>query len=365
VNDRLRPSSTQDLVGLGWRPELAASIHVHLDEIEVLEVIADNYFKANRKDRQSLRWLADQVPLYLHGVGMGLASSFNVDMKRVDAMARLVNEVRPLAWSEHLSFVRANDIEIGHLAAPPRTDAVINNTTRNVKIASLTVGSTPHLENIATLVEPLGSDYEEAEWIMRCVQACNAPLMLDLHNLYANALNNGRDPLDDLLRLPLHRVTVVHLSGGMIIEHASGQRKLLDDHLHDVPSEVFELLTVLAQRTVNPLHIVIERDGAYPSFDVIREQMDHARDALQRGREEPLPHPITEERVIPAVISEDDLRIAQQLEYEMAKLYAGKQLLNDSPASHMISDTADMELAIRSYAHKRQSGKAKSVSEPM
>jgi uncharacterized protein (UPF0276 family) len=294
--------------------------------------------------------------MYLHGVGMGLASSFNVDMKRVDAMARLVHEVQPLAWSEHLSFVRANEIEIGHLAAPPRNNAVISNTARNVQIASLTVGSTPHLENIATLVEPLGSVYGEAEWITRSVDACNSPLMLDLHNLYANALNNGRDPLAELLCLPHDRVTVVHLSGGVMIEHSSGHKLLLDDHLHDVPSEVFELLTALAQRTTNPLHVIIERDGAYPSFDVIREQLHLAREALKHGRQQPLPLAQVEERAFPSVISDDDLRVVQQLEYEMAKLYAGKQLLNDSPASHMIGDAVGMEMAIRSYAHKRRKG---------
>ncbi|HEX2585008.1 MAG TPA: DUF692 family protein [Steroidobacteraceae bacterium] len=358
----INASAIHDLVGLGWRSELAASIHVHLDEIEVLEVIADNYFHASKKNRQSLAWLAKQIPMYLHGVGMGLASSFNVDMERVDAMARLVNEVQPLAWSEHLSFVRANKIEIGHLAAPPRTHAVISNTARNVQIASLTVGSTPHLENIATLVEPLGSEYDEAKWIARSIHACDAPLMLDLHNLYANALNNGRDPLTELSSLPLHRVTVVHLSGGVMIEHSSGQRKLLDDHLHDVPEEVFGLLTALAQRTTNPLHVIIERDGAYPSFDVIREQLHLAREAMKHGRQQPLPQSFVEERALSSVISDDDLRVAQQLEYEMAKLYAGKQLLNDSPASHMISDAAGMELAIRSYAHKRSKFDQKKVA---
>jgi len=39
---------------------------------------------------------------------------------RLDKMARLVEQVRPQFWSEHLAFVRGGGIEIGHLAAPPR-----------------------------------------------------------------------------------------------------------------------------------------------------------------------------------------------------------------------------------------------------
>jgi uncharacterized protein len=36
----------RDLFGLGWRPELAAGILANLHRIDVLEVIADDHFKA-------------------------------------------------------------------------------------------------------------------------------------------------------------------------------------------------------------------------------------------------------------------------------------------------------------------------------
>lgn len=341
-----------DLVGLGWRPELAASIHAHLDEVDVLEVIADSYFNSRSSERRSLKWLASQVPLYLHGVGMGLASAFNVDMKRVDAMARLVNEVQPISWSEHLSFVRANGVEVGHLAAPPRTAVVVANTARNVRIASLTIGSKPHLENIATLVEPLGSDYDEMQWISQSVNHCEASLMLDLHNLYANAVNNDRDPLKDMLSLPLHKVTVVHLSGGVEVEHASGTTRLLDDHLHDVPDVVFDLLHALTQRVSQPLHVIIERDGHFPPFNVLREQMNRARSALEDARKKPLIHECPTFDTLSQRFAIDELRAAQELESELAKLYAGKQKISKNSISHGV-DQIGMELAVRSYELKR------------
>src|SRR5262245_33107142 len=63
-------------VGIGWRPELAAGIFAHLDRIDVVEVIVDNYFRATRRELDALRALAQQVPVQLHGVGLGLASAF-------------------------------------------------------------------------------------------------------------------------------------------------------------------------------------------------------------------------------------------------------------------------------------------------
>src|SRR6266404_3177190 len=34
----------KDRVGLGWRPEIAAGIFANLDHIDVVEIIADDYF---------------------------------------------------------------------------------------------------------------------------------------------------------------------------------------------------------------------------------------------------------------------------------------------------------------------------------
>ena len=112
-------AAANDRFGLGWRPQLAAGILANLDRIDIVEVIADDYFDAPSKHHRALATLAAQVPIALHGIGMGLASACRADQKRIDAMARLVERIQPESWSEHLAFVRAGEIEIGHLAAVP------------------------------------------------------------------------------------------------------------------------------------------------------------------------------------------------------------------------------------------------------
>jgi uncharacterized protein len=275
-----------DRVGLAWRDALAGGVLAHLNKIDVVEVIADDYFRASNRRIRALSTLARQVPLYLHGVAMGLASSVPVEQKRLDAMARLVNVVEPQGWSEHLAFVRAGGVEIGHLAAPPRTNAVIEGTLANISAATKIIGALPQLENIATLISPPCSTMDEAAWITKIIRLSGAPLMLDMHNLYANAVNYGESPEALLASMPLDRVQCVHLSGGVWINEPgnSGKQRLLDDHIHDVPDEVFALLTELATRAPQPLTIIIERDGAYPQFDHLLRQLARAREALAAGR---------------------------------------------------------------------------------
>jgi uncharacterized protein (UPF0276 family) len=272
-----------DRVGLGWRPALAAGIFAHLDAIDVVEVISDDYFEASSLDKRALRTLASQVPVVLHGVSLGLASTETADLKRLDATARLVETVRPDAWSEHLAFVRSGGAEIGHLAAPPRTRHNVEGAARNIALARRVVGSAPLLENIATLAEPPCSESDEPAWIDAILEASDAPMLLDLHNLYANAINFGREPAELLLAMPLHRVRAVHLAGGRM--HApDGSSRWLDDHLHPVPDPVFALLTLLARRVPQALDVVLERDGAFPAMPDLLAELDAAREALAAGR---------------------------------------------------------------------------------
>ncbi|MFN0299289.1 MAG: DUF692 family multinuclear iron-containing protein [Burkholderiales bacterium] len=275
-----------DRVGIAWRPEIAAGLYLHLDAFDVIEVIADNYFHATRRELDGLKMLARHRPMNLHGVGLGLASASAVDRKRLDRIARLFDAIEPQAWSEHLAFVRAGGIEIGHLCAPPRTGATSAGTIENIERAARAVGVTPQMENIATLIDPPACTLNEAEWISGIVAASGVPMLLDLHNLYANACNRGENPLALLTAMPLDHVTGVHLSGGKWIDAPSGGRRLLDDHLHEPPDEVLALLTALARRVPQALTVVIERDGNFPAIDELLADVARARLALAKGRAE-------------------------------------------------------------------------------
>src|SRR5262249_36046169 len=72
------PASTaagSDRFGLGWRRELAMGILSHLDRIDVVEVMADDFFDAPRRGRRSLRTLAARTSGGVHGVALGVGAS--------------------------------------------------------------------------------------------------------------------------------------------------------------------------------------------------------------------------------------------------------------------------------------------------
>ena len=364
----------KDRVGLGWRPELAAGIHQYRDQIDVLEVIADDWFDRRAAEVKALESLARQIPVVLHAVGLGLASAFPVNEQRLLAMAKLVRKVRPWAWSEHLAFVRAPRLEIGHLAAPPRSQASVTGTLNNLARAKRAVGSLPWLENVATLIDPPASPLSEAEWINAILEGSGAGLLIDLHNIYANAINFGRDPYDDLNAMPLAHVRCVHISGGSWVEASKAGKRWLDDHRHDPPSMLLEMLEHLAATVKQPLTVFLERDGKYPGMGVLLSQLDDMRQALARGRARHVHTTLPDVSVVHATpsptASEQQIQDARNLEAWLAGLYAGmtdrKPVLKDPERAALAAgcspedaqrlrtmDQAGLIHALRSFSHKR------------
>ena len=249
-------------VGMGWRPELGAAILANLDRIDAVELLAEEFDASHRR---ALGFLRQHVAVVVHGTSLGLASTEPVDVRRLDRIARVVEWTQAESWSEHLAFVRAGGMEIGHLAAPPRNDATLEGLMRNVETARHVVGSAPLLENVATLIDPPFSTYDEIAWMEAATRATGCDLLLDLHNLHANATNFGFAP-----RVPRCRIGAVHIAGGKRIE---GDR-ILDDHLHAVPDAVFAMLRDVAADLV-----ILERDGRYPPFTELMGELDRARAA--------------------------------------------------------------------------------------
>jgi uncharacterized protein (UPF0276 family) len=62
-----------------------------------------------------------------------------------------------------------------------------------------------------------------------------------------------------------------------------GETRWLDDHLHDVPDPVCDLLEIVGESVPHAVDVVLERDGAFPPFGQLLAQLDRAT-ALARGR---------------------------------------------------------------------------------
>jgi len=340
--------------GLGWRAELGAGIIAHLDRIDVVEVMAEDFFEATRAQRRALTFLKSQVPIVLHATSLGLASSERVDARKLAQIARVIEWLEPELWSEHLAFVRGGGAEVGHLAAPPRNEATLAGLVRNVEEARRVTGSLPLLENVASLIEPPLCAYDERAWLHAVLDATACDLLLDLHNVHANACNFGFSAEAVVASLPAHRVRMIHLAGGRRIE----RNRLLDDHLHAVPDEVFALLSCV---TAGEAMVVLERDGNYPPIEELLAELDRARaiphaspsatPAQPRVPPAPAPRNIAVPAFMARLYTDEAMRERFLLDPQGEARAAG---FDEREARELARvDADDLRLAARGFAKKR------------
>ncbi len=260
-------------VGIGWRPEIASFILNHSDLIDDIEIVIENFFSLNRQQREQIEFLASLYTIHFHGVGLGIACSDGIPSILLKKLNSFFSRFPNPKWSDHFSFVRSGDIELGHLGAPPRNDHTVDIIINNLTNIEKELGRKPLLENVSTLLLPPMSTQTEAQWINKIVTAANSCILLDINNVYCNAVNFGDDPFSALAEYPFERVRQIHMSGGKWIRYDEMSRRMLDDHKHDIPEIGFQMLDFALSKIDHPISIILERDGNYPDNSILRDQL--------------------------------------------------------------------------------------------
>ncbi|MFF5257420.1 DUF692 domain-containing protein [Actinomadura viridis] len=253
-------------VGLGWRPEIAGFV-AELPGLRFTEVIAESVHQDH--PAPGLLALRDRgAAVVPHGVRLSLGGAEPVAAERVAHLAACAELLRAPLVSEHVAFVRAGGIEAGHLLPVPRTRAALRVLTENVRRTQAELPVPLAVEPIAALFDWPDDEYEEGDFLTELLERTGALLLLDVANVYANALNRGRDPLELLDRLPLDRIAYCHVAGGV-----QEDGRYHDTHTAPVPPEVIDLIAELSARR-RPPGFLLERDGRYPPAGELRAELD-------------------------------------------------------------------------------------------
>ncbi len=270
-------------VGLGLRAEIAGDLARDPTSVDFLEVVAEACYVDPAVAREA-EALAEVVPVVPHGVKLSLGSAAGIETQRARRLGELARRLRAPLVSEHVSFVRAGGLELGHLTPLPRTREAVDVVARNTAVARRALGDVPlFLENVATTFAHREREAREGDFYAEIAERTGCALLFDVANLYANALNAGLDPLEESRAFPHERVAMLHVAGGVFEDGY-----YLDDHAHDVPAAVLELLSDTLSRA-GDVPILIERDARFPTFDELLSEAERVRAARGAPRLEPAP----------------------------------------------------------------------------
>lgn len=228
-----------------------------------------------------------------HGVGFSLGSARPDPERRRRWLERIAADTALFEFGWYTDHLGATELAGRHLTLPlpiPLVPAAAR-AVRASLVALQTVVADVGLENSAFYFQ-LGAPLDEPAFLREVLGLPRTHLLLDLHNVWTNALNQGFDPWDYVARLPLERVIELHVSGGGPSDPSwlpSGAVLRLDSHDAAVPEEVWALAERVVPMCPNLRGLTLERmEGTVDEDDVpaLREELRRARGLLERARSE-------------------------------------------------------------------------------
>ncbi len=264
-----RPS---ELVGVGLRP-------THYPHLETLPDIQSNWFEAtsenyiNTEGRplEMLLKMRAKYPIALHGISLSIGSDSGVREDYLVKLKRLIDRIDPIIVSDHLCWTHAPSGNSHDLLPLPFTQEALQRVLHNIDIVQNHLGRQILLENISYYLKFKDSEIEEAEFLIELCRKSGCKLLLDLNNVYVNAVNHAFNPVSFLERIPIDIVGQMHVAGP-----SQENGYLFDTHSSVTRDAVWKLLELLIDKGVNA-PLIVEWDQDIPDFNTLEAEVTKAR----------------------------------------------------------------------------------------
>jgi uncharacterized protein (UPF0276 family) len=269
--------------GTGLKPEHAEDIFEDTFEgrraVDFFEIHAENYMGAGGPPHHLLRRIASDYALSVHGVGLSIGGAAPLDRDHLARLKKLIGEVRPAMFSEHLAWSSHDGVYLNDLLPLPYNAETLDCVARHIDEVQHTLDMRMLLENPSTYVRFEVSEMDEAEFLRAVAARTGCGLLLDVNNVYVSAVNHGFDAAAYIDRFPIEFVGEIHLAGFAEGQDASLGRLLIDAHGAPVADAVWSLYRRTLARS-GPVPTLIEWDNDVPDFATVVTEVSLARAAL-------------------------------------------------------------------------------------
>ncbi len=252
-------------IGVGYRRELADWIAA--GPVECLEITAEHF---QGRGEETLAGLAEKYSLYVHGLGLSLGTPGGLDKDRLKSFARVAEAARAEWVSEHVSFTRTAEVDLGHLNPLLPSSAMARVVADHARQVADYCGRPIILENITSHLKIEG-ELSETDFLNEICGRADCGLLVDVTNLFINSRNHGFDPLAWLDAIDSSRITQLHIVG-----YSVKDGRCMDGHGEPIQEELLDLAReALARAPVKSM--ILERDEDFPGAAGMKAEMDKLR----------------------------------------------------------------------------------------
>ena len=259
--------------GIGLRSQHYREILEEPPPVAWMEAHPENYFGEGGAPLRILERIRASYPLSFHGVGLSLGSIDPLNRTHLAKLKGVIDRFEPSFVSEHLSWSSVDGRFFNDLLPLPYTEESLSHICTRLDEIQTVLQRPLLIENITRYLTWRDSCISEGDFMAEVVRRTGCGILLDLNNLYVNAVNFHLDPVNFLDAIPPEAVQEIHLAG---FDHVG--RWLVDTHGQAVYPEVWSLYQWVLYH-FGPRPTLIEWDTNLPPLPVLVEQASQA-DAL-------------------------------------------------------------------------------------
>jgi uncharacterized protein (UPF0276 family) len=263
--------------GLGLRRALLGDLlEMAPGAVDFLECAPDNWIGVGGVYAEQLDQLAARHPITCHGLSLSLGGPQPLDLDLLRGTRRFLDRYAVAIYSEHLSYCS----DSGHLydlLPIPFTEEAVHHVAARIRQAQNELGQRIAVENISYYAAPFQA-MSEIDFINAVLEEADCDLLLDVNNLYVNAINHRYDAEKFLAALPAQRVTYLHVAG----HYDEADDLKIDTHGAAVKPDVWTLLHQTYQR-FGPVPTLLERDFNFPPLSELLAEVGQIKQLQQRA----------------------------------------------------------------------------------
>lgn len=278
-------------VGITYSSAIEPVLQEYPDLVDVLEVEPQTTWIETRDGAQPYRVSEhvlehiEQLPgrKIIHSIGVPVGGTVRPEPYQLDLLRQTIARFDSPWASEHLSFNSTREFRTGFFLPPRQTPEGVETAVASIRDVQQALSVPFAVETGVNYLQPRPDEMPDGAFVAAVAEAADCGLLLDLHNVFANAVN-GRQSIEEFLeQIPLNRVWEIHLAGGFELEGF-----WLDAHSGTMPDPLVEIARQVVPALPNLKAIIFE---IFPSFvavaglDTIRAELERLHELwdLRRG----------------------------------------------------------------------------------
>ena len=262
--------------GLGFRRALLAELEAAgTGGIDFFELAPENWIGVGGSLGRRLRRFTERHPFVAHGLSLSLGGPGPLDEQLLGDIRRFLDEHGIRAYTEHLSYC-TDEGHLYDLMPIPFTGEAVRHVAARIRHVQEVLERPIAIENVSYYAAP-GAEMSEIEFVTAVLAEADCGLLLDVNNIFVNAVNHRYDPVQFLRALPARRVWYFHTAG----HYVEAPDLRVDTHGAAVCDDVWTLLQQ-AYDHCGPVPTLLERDFNFPPLGELVAEVARVRELQAR-----------------------------------------------------------------------------------